>query len=44
MVVPVGSYQQDLLLIQTEFGDIEWENLMSVGFVPMTGKAQQMFT
>lgn len=41
MIIPVGSYQQDLLLIHKEFGDIEWDNLMPVVFVPMTGKAQQ---
>ena len=41
MVIPVGAYQQDLLLIQNVDGDLEWENLMPVAFVPMTGKAQQ---
>ena len=40
MIIPVGSYQQELLLIQKDFGDIEWERLMPVVFVPMTGKAQ----
>ena len=41
MIIPVGAYQQDLLLIENSDGDLEWENLMPVAFVPMTGKAQQ---
>ncbi len=41
MIIPVGAYQQDLLLIHNQDGDMEWENLMPVAFVPMTGKAQQ---
>jgi len=42
MVIPVGAYSQDLLLLENVEGDMEWEKLMPVAFVPMTGKAQLM--
>ena len=42
MIIPVGAYSQDLLLLENVEGDMEWEKMMPVAFVPMTGKAQNM--
>lgn len=41
MVVPVGSFFQDLLLITRTPTGYEKKNIIPVRFVPMTGKAQQ---
>lgn len=41
MVIPVGAYYQELkVLTKTEDG-VEERSIISVGFVPMTGEAQQ---
>jgi protein-L-isoaspartate(D-aspartate) O-methyltransferase len=39
MVVPVGSYSQELVKITKRFGRIEKTNVIPVMFVPMTGDA-----
>jgi len=42
LVIPVGRYYQDLLLLEKQAdGSIREENVAPVQFVPMTGEAQQ---
>jgi protein-L-isoaspartate(D-aspartate) O-methyltransferase len=41
LVIPVGRYRQNLLLIERTKKGVVRETLMPVRFVPMTGKAQE---
>ena len=41
MVLPVGDEHQELLRLTRRGGQIHTESLLSVRFVPMTGRAQQ---
>ncbi|MBN1780035.1 protein-L-isoaspartate(D-aspartate) O-methyltransferase [bacterium] len=41
MIVPVGTWSQDLILITKKNGKLEQKRLLPVRFVPMTGKAQE---
>ncbi len=41
MIVPVGTWFQDLILITKRKGKVEKERLIPVRFVPMTGKIQK---
>jgi len=42
LVIPIGRYYQDLLLLEKQSdGSIREENVVPVQFVPMTGEAQQ---
>jgi len=40
MIVPVGDYYQELVLVEKEDGQIRQSTLLPVRFVPMTGKIQ----
>lgn len=41
MVIPVGSFHQELKLIRKESGKIKEMNVIPVRFVPMTGEAEK---
>jgi len=41
MVVPVGRYQQDLVLLERTAKGLEKREIIPVRFVPMTGRAQE---
>jgi protein-L-isoaspartate(D-aspartate) O-methyltransferase len=42
MIIPVGDYYQELILITKEFdGSIKRKSILPVRFVPMTGEAQK---
>jgi protein-L-isoaspartate(D-aspartate) O-methyltransferase len=41
LVIPVGRYTQDLILIERTKGGVVRRSLMPVRFVPMTGEAQE---
>jgi protein-L-isoaspartate(D-aspartate) O-methyltransferase len=42
MIIPVGDYYQELMLITKKpDGTIKQESVLPVRFVPMTGEAQQ---
>jgi protein-L-isoaspartate O-methyltransferase len=41
MIIPVGTWFQDLILITKRKGKVEKERLIPVRFVPMTGKIQK---
>jgi protein-L-isoaspartate(D-aspartate) O-methyltransferase len=42
LIVPVGSYTQNLILLTRKNGIIQKRKLLPVIFVPMTGKAQEL--
>jgi protein-L-isoaspartate(D-aspartate) O-methyltransferase len=42
MVIPVGTYLQELMLITKNEGEIVKEEIIPVRFVPMTGEAEKM--
>jgi protein-L-isoaspartate(D-aspartate) O-methyltransferase len=41
MIIPVGRFEQDLILVEKERSGIARRTTIPVRFVPMTGKAQQ---
>ena len=41
LVIPVGDFAQDLLVVRRTADGFERRNVSGVRFVPMTGKAQQ---
>ncbi len=41
MIIPVGRYEQDLLLVEKGLSGVTRRSTIPVRFVPMTGKAQQ---
>jgi protein-L-isoaspartate O-methyltransferase len=41
MIIPVGRFEQDLILLEKEKSGITRRTTIPVRFVPMTGKAQQ---
>ncbi|MBM3792098.1 MAG: protein-L-isoaspartate(D-aspartate) O-methyltransferase, partial [Acidobacteria bacterium] len=41
MIIPVGRFEQDLILIEKEERGVARRSTIPVRFVPMTGKAQQ---
>ncbi len=41
MVIPVGRYEQDLMIIEKKKSGVTRRSTIPVRFVPMTGKAQQ---
>lgn len=41
MTIPVGRFEQDLMLLVKEADGIREERVIPVRFVPMTGEAQQ---
>jgi len=41
LIMPLGSYNQELIKITMVNGQPRYEKLMDVAFVPMTGRAQQ---
>jgi protein-L-isoaspartate(D-aspartate) O-methyltransferase len=41
MVVPVGDYYQELILVEKQEGKIRMSRIAPVRFVPMTGEAQK---
>ncbi len=41
MVIPVGTYYQELKLIRKQNGEIKEMNVIPVRFVPMTGEAEE---
>jgi len=41
MVIPVGTYHQDLKLIRKIDGNIKEINVIPVRFVPMTGESEK---
>ncbi|MGD9899748.1 MAG: protein-L-isoaspartate(D-aspartate) O-methyltransferase [Calditrichaceae bacterium] len=42
MVLPVGEYVQELVLVSKNESGLSMENVLPVRFVPMTGKIQEM--
>jgi protein-L-isoaspartate(D-aspartate) O-methyltransferase len=42
MVLPVGEYVQELVVVSKTEGGLAMENVLPVRFVPMTGKIQEM--
>ncbi len=41
MVVPVGTYYQELILVEKEDGELRKSRIAPVRFVPMTGESQE---
>ena len=41
LVIPVGTYWQELLRLTREGGEVRTEKLIGVRFVPMTGEVQR---
>jgi len=41
LVIPVGDYRQELMVVEKKNGKIEKREVISVRFVPMTGEAQK---
>jgi len=39
MVIPVGGFSQELVLLRKEADGVKRENVVGVRFVPMTGEA-----
>ncbi|OIP07430.1 MAG: protein-L-isoaspartate O-methyltransferase [Armatimonadetes bacterium CG2_30_66_41] len=41
MVIPVGDYHQELVLLEKKLGEVEKKEVLPVVFVPMTGEAMR---
>ncbi|MFP4467134.1 MAG: protein-L-isoaspartate(D-aspartate) O-methyltransferase [Candidatus Goldiibacteriota bacterium] len=41
MVIPVGSFRQELMVIEKKHGRVTKQNIIPVRFVPMTGKIEE---